>query len=515
MKNKSGWQEKSGILLGYVTLAVNFLIGIFYTPFMTRTLGQEEYGLYLQIGALIGYMSVADFGMHSTITRYVAKYRAEKNEEEQKQFLGNCLWFYTVVTVALLAVGVVLCSNIFVFLNKGTSPELFGKARIMSVFLLISFVFSLPMGMYISTLEGYGQFLITKGVKLLGLVIRIGLLIMMLKMSYGAIGIAFVDMCYTIAELIVFALVLRVKFGVRIRFVKFDWPKFKGIARYSIYIFILALVNQFYWKLGQVVLGKMISSESAAIYGLGTQLIGYITPITLTISAVFLPRITENVVKDQDHSKKNQILLEKVGKYQLLLIGLVFIGFVSLGRPFISLWVGDDYAITYQVTCLLIAAIIPQCILTIGTSLLKAMNLHRYQAIIYALSAALNVVIGVSLAWFVKEVGMAIGTFISIAAVQTPLMVHVLHKKADLNMKAFFVNLARSTTATFILAFGLIFGVSRLVPIQNWMEFIGLVLASCVIYLLTVYFLALDKDEKKTVDAVLSRIMKRKKRTNR
>ena len=39
-------QREKGIVLSYVNMAVNFVIGIIFTPFMLRILSDTEYGLY-------------------------------------------------------------------------------------------------------------------------------------------------------------------------------------------------------------------------------------------------------------------------------------------------------------------------------------------------------------------------------------------------------------------------------------------------------------------------------------
>lgn len=78
-----------GALLSYVTIFLNTIVGLIYTPFMLRQLGQSEYGLYRLIGSLVGYISIFDFGLHNTIYRFVSKYQAEKDEEGQENFLAS------------------------------------------------------------------------------------------------------------------------------------------------------------------------------------------------------------------------------------------------------------------------------------------------------------------------------------------------------------------------------------------------------------------------------------------
>ena len=64
---------KVSVILAYITLGVNCLSGIFFTPYMIHKLGESDYGLYQLIGAFVGYLSVLNMGMSSAVTKYISK----------------------------------------------------------------------------------------------------------------------------------------------------------------------------------------------------------------------------------------------------------------------------------------------------------------------------------------------------------------------------------------------------------------------------------------------------------
>ena len=84
MKN----QLRSGVILSYINLGISSLIPFVYTPVMLDMLGQAEYGLYSLANSVVGYLSLLSFGFGSTIIRYIAKYRAEKNQREVEKAYG-------------------------------------------------------------------------------------------------------------------------------------------------------------------------------------------------------------------------------------------------------------------------------------------------------------------------------------------------------------------------------------------------------------------------------------------
>ena len=58
-------QRKAGAVLSYISIALNTLIQLLYTPLLIRMLGQSEYGLYSLVASIIGYLTIMDFVLGS------------------------------------------------------------------------------------------------------------------------------------------------------------------------------------------------------------------------------------------------------------------------------------------------------------------------------------------------------------------------------------------------------------------------------------------------------------------
>ena len=103
---------KVSAILSYVMIVLNTIIGLFYIPILLRYLGQSEYGLYMLIGSIVGYISVLDFGLHNTIYRFVSKYQSENNEGAQKSFLSTIFVIYSFIMILIIIVGIILYNYI-------------------------------------------------------------------------------------------------------------------------------------------------------------------------------------------------------------------------------------------------------------------------------------------------------------------------------------------------------------------------------------------------------------------
>ena len=92
---------KAGALISYSTMAFNIIAGLIYIPWMVGIIGQSNYGLYTLANSLIAIFML-DFGLSSAVSRFVAKYRAEKNQDAVNDILGIIYKRYILIDGVLL-----------------------------------------------------------------------------------------------------------------------------------------------------------------------------------------------------------------------------------------------------------------------------------------------------------------------------------------------------------------------------------------------------------------------------
>ena len=63
-------QFKAGAMLSYISLILSTTISLVYTPFMVRTLGDGEYGVFSLVNSTISYLTILGFGFEAAIVRY-------------------------------------------------------------------------------------------------------------------------------------------------------------------------------------------------------------------------------------------------------------------------------------------------------------------------------------------------------------------------------------------------------------------------------------------------------------
>ena len=73
-------QLKMGTLLSYLTIAIQNISAIIYTPLMLRFLGQNEYGLYQLGSTTVSYLGLLSLGLSSFIINIRLKIKRKKSE---------------------------------------------------------------------------------------------------------------------------------------------------------------------------------------------------------------------------------------------------------------------------------------------------------------------------------------------------------------------------------------------------------------------------------------------------
>ena len=197
---------KLGAILSYLMIALNTIIGLFYIPILLRFLGQSEYGLYMLIGSIVGYISVLDFGLHNTIYRFVSKYQSENNDYAQKTFLSTIFVIYSIIMILIIIVGIILYNYIDVIFSSSIDLENLQKARRMFAILIFNLAVTLPLGAFQFILKGYGKFTLTNIVKIVRVLLRTSIAILILFLGYKSVAIVIVDTVFNLSMGIVFFL---------------------------------------------------------------------------------------------------------------------------------------------------------------------------------------------------------------------------------------------------------------------------------------------------------------------
>lgn len=489
-------QLKLGAVLSYVIIFVSIITGVFLTPYMIKQMGDGEYGLYILIGSLIGYISVLDFGIGNTIVRYIAKYRAEKDKDSEQDFLGTTFYIYCGITLIILILG----SIGYFFLNSlfgaSLTPEELSKGKILYKILLFNLFFTLPGGVFYGVITGYEHFVFPRLLDLLRYIVRATFIFIFLHYGYGAIMVVVVDTILNFIMLLLKISYARFKLNVTIPLNKFKKSIMIMILSYSFWIFLNVLMDQFYWKVGQTVLGVYTNTSVVAIYAVSISLVLYYMTFSSAISGVFLPRATQMFVNNATGKELTQMMI-KVGRYQWLILLLVLSGFYFFGEDFIRLWLGEQYLSSKKYTMVLMIALTVPLLQNFGISILRAYNKHKVRSVLFVIISFINLLLGIFLSEEYGAWGMVIATALSLFLGQGIAINIYYHFKIGLNIPLFFRKILQNNyiSLPLILLVGCLLNLYLNMSL-TWFNLFFKIMVYTICYAFIQFFIVMNKEEK-------------------
>ena len=449
-------EKRAGILLSYVILAANLLIGFIYLPKLLSIIGKEQYGLYQLIGSMIAYMALMDFGLSGTITRYYSKALALKDQRSQENILAASLILYLVLTSAAALLGLALYSQLErIFASRLTMSEII-LAKRMWILLLINVCAAIPSNIFLAALQSHERFFFLKSMNLMQTLLKPVIVIAVVSRYPDAFLVVLIQTVINLGIFLMNGWYALFIIKIKIKLHALDSGLFKEMIYFSIYIFIAAFIDQIFWKSNQIILGIIKGTSAVAVYAIATQIIMNYMYLSTAMSNVFLPGITKMVANQAATSELSEVFI-RIGRLQYLLLALVLSGFILFGREFIRLWVGDAYLEAYMITVIILIPFTIDLIQNIGLAILKAMNLFAFKSKVFIVIAALNMILSVPLAIFFGGIGCAAAAGFSYFIGNAVFMNVYYHKKIRLNITGFWKEIGNmSIPFVFLLLYGLV-----------------------------------------------------------
>lgn len=495
----SSIEKKMGVLLQYTQMILSILISFIYTPVMLRILGQSEYGIYNLSNSIISYLSLLSLGFGASYIRFYSKFKRDDKSGIQK-LNGLFLVVFLIMGAIALICGLGLSANVSLFFNDTYSVNDMRIARVLMMFMSFNLALSFPSSVFTSYVTSQEKFVFQKLLNMIKTVVSPFVTLPVLLMGYGSIGMVVVTTVITVgvdaANIIFCVRKLKMRFDFR----KLDLKLLKEIAVFSSFIALNQLVDQINWATDKIVLGKICSSASVAIYAIGAQINTYYLQFSSAISGVFVPQVHRVVTSGEDEKTVNEKLTDiftKVGRIQFLVLFLILTGFVFFGKFFMLKWAGDGYENSYYVALLLIAPVTIPLIQSLGIEIQRAKNMHQFRSYVYLGMAILNVGISIVLAGQWGEIGAAFGTAISLLLANGLIMNIFYHKRIGIDIIYFWKSIAKFIPALIVpVIAGILLNIKECTSLVS---FAIRVVIYIIVYCISMYFLGMNDFEKQQV----------------
>lgn len=498
-------QRKLGILLSYVNILLQVIIGFLYVPILLHYIGKSEYGLYQLMGSLIAYFSVMDFGLSAAVIRFYAKYRALKDKVGMENILAISMRGYGAVTVLALAVGGICYALLDrIFAGSMTATEI-AESKDIFLLLLLNIVVTLSTMVFRSVINAQERFLFLKGMETVQLVMQPILVVLVLMQHPSAFSVAAVQ---TVLNIILSGVRVFYCFHdlhITIRFHYWNHELFTAFRKLALSVFAVSLIDQVFWKTNQIILGIISGTNAVAVYSIASLIYMNYMALSVAISGVYLPHVTGMVAKKEPVEKLSELFIQ-IGRWQYYLLALVATGFIIFGRQFISLWAGPGFEDSYIITILIILPFTVDLIQNIGLAIMQAMNRYDFRARIYFLTGVMNLILAIPLGIKYGGIGCAVATGISMIVGNGFIMNWYYAKEIHLAIASFWRQIGRISLVTGVcLVIGSVANV-YLLPQRGIVPFVLKAAMYTVLYVAMVYAFAMNQREREKIQGILKKL---------
>lgn len=502
-------QLKAGALLSYVVLGLNTLIGLLYTPFMLRMLGQSEFGLYSLAASVIAYLTVLDLGFGNAIVRYTAKFRAEGKQEEQYEMFGMFFLLYLFISTLAFILGLFLVGNVDCLFDIHMTTDEIGKIRLMLLLMAFNLAFTFPMSIWGAIITAYENFVFQKIINIARILLNPIVMIVLLLFGYKAVAMVVVTTFFNVATLVINWIYCKRKLHIHLRFTHFRWDFLKEVSIYSFWIFLNAIMDRIYWSTGQFVLGIFQGAIMVAVYAVAIQLSNLYIMFSTAISGLFLPKVMAMVTRNEDRKVISDLFI-KTGRIQFIVIAFVLAGFIIFGRQFILLWAGEGYENAYWISLLFFIPLTVPLIQNLGITILQARNEMKFRSTLYVIIAIVSLGLSVPMAKSYGGIGCAFATALALTAGQIVVMNIYYQRKQDIDIIKFWKEIGKMSIIPFVVTlFSLLLIWKMNIDISNITRLAGGIVLFSLFYLPLSWFGSMNASERSLFSGMILKLIKR------
>lgn len=500
-------QLRAGVVMTYLNIGLGSFIPFLYTPIMLRLLGQSEYGLYSLANSVVGYLSLLSFGLGSTIVRYVAKYRAEENKEQEEKVIGLFILMYSVLSILVLAAGWIISCNVGPIFHRGLTDAEIDKIAVLVRIMAFNTAISFPISVFGSIVMAHERYIYRQAVNILSTIAAPCGNLIALYLGFGSIGLTIVTTVIQFTMLPLNAVYCFKVLQVRPRFRRLPVGLIKELMQFSVFIFLGSVVDMLFWATDKVVLGMLASTAVVAVYNIGGSFNVMMTNISTAFSGVLTPKVTVMVTRDASQGQLTELFI-RIGRLQYLMIALALSGFIVFGRQFIILWAGPDYESAYYIALATLIPLAVPLIQNTGLSIVVAQNKHQFRSIVYLVIAVLNVISTYLVVPHWGALGAAVCSGISYTVGQIIIMNIYYYKVTRLDILAFWTNIAKMSVIPGSMIIVGILGIWKM-DLSSWGTLLLMILIYTIIYAAGMYFLSMNDYEKDVVRKPVIKVMRK------
>lgn len=490
----------AGTALSYLNIGISLLSNIILVPMYLYYLGKEQYGLWIVVLSIVGFLGLSNLGIAQVVSNLVAGANAKKEYDNIRAIVTTGYWLYVIVAffVLVFVLGAVLLAPLKSFFKVSSSLE-----KIVVPVLIISSVFfllQLPLTIFRVTLRSLNMIYKEQIFAIIFTVIQFVGVLVILLLGIGIIGLSvFYGVVGVLSGLILFMYLRSIVPGISVSREFFNKKLAKELMTPGIYFFILQLSGGLIFSTDNIIISAVLGTAVVAPYAVAFRFLMIISGIPSVLTSNMLPAITSSYVLNNRKylSDSYTNVLSLCFGFGILVVFLL----ISVGPDLMIKWVGIENYVGNSTFYLFIVLIFIQIILWPSDSILMGTTRHRGYAIMALFEGFLNLSLSL---WWVHiwgVAGVAAATLTARLATNGWFIFYRAYTITEVGMKVFFTIIKPFILP--MLGTLIIIHILNLMPFMGWYRIILNISSICVVFASSFYFLSMDRNKRLDINRII------------
>lgn len=418
-----------GLSLGYISMGLTLVVGLWLTPFFLRHLGQEDYGVWLMIGQAMTYLGLMDLGVVALMPRETAFAVGRAGRPEDAADLPEIVG-RTIRLVLWQLPFVAAIATLAWFLFPGPIRGAAGPLA----WLLVLFVIRFPIRIFQEVLVGLQDLAFIGKIQLVGFILTtattVGLVLAGWNLYALVVGWGIGQLIPALVSFV--RLRWRYPFALPTSLPNLPWKTAKRLLSNGGWVSVAQLAHLFVYGSDVLILGYLLGPAAVVPYVCTGKLVSVLQHQPNLIMETARPALSElraSHERDRLHSVTSALTL-----LALLLGGLIACGVAATNRGFTILWVGESLFGGATLTVALVAIMLLRLWNATAINAIFAFGYERRISSTLLADGVLTCGLMVVLVPRIGLIGAPIASMIAVVLVSLPWNLSALAREGDVTL---------------------------------------------------------------------------------
>lgn len=341
MDNDSlAYKTLKNISYSFFGFGVPILFSVFITPVVVHRLGIVDYGVYILVGTITGFMGLLDLGLSSAVIKYVSEHHAQNNFRALQKTVNSAFSLYC--CVGLLGLMIFYILGVFflpIFHISGLS-----QSHILIVFILSGIIFFVRSASlaYMVIPQALQRFDISTKINLFQLAFFNFAMLLAVLAGYKLKVILSLNLFSLLAlawAYRVFSLKLLPAFRLGLAW---DVGEIKKLYKFGFFASLASIANSSLDQLDRLIIPIFLGPAALSYYSLPGNVSQKTTTIVGSLGGIFFPLASS--LKGIGDEGKLKVVYQKIVRNLTVAAAAITTAIMCFGYQILFYWLGKDFA---------------------------------------------------------------------------------------------------------------------------------------------------------------------------